>query len=84
MLIVSWRKTKNTKEAAEFAVAVAVGLIPQLLSAIVNSNLARGAFVLRKKNAIVKCLPSTRKYFPQAILSSLELKAKIFKRALVP
>jgi Mg2+-importing ATPase len=58
---VSWKVTHNLLDALLFAVAVAVGLIPQLLPAIINSNLARGAFVLAKKNAVVKCLTSIRK-----------------------
>jgi magnesium-transporting ATPase (P-type) len=59
---VSWKTTHHLVDALLFAVAVAVGLIPQLLPAIINSNLARGAFVLAKKNAIVKCLTSIRRW----------------------
>ncbi|TVY52630.1 Magnesium-transporting ATPase,P-type 1 [Lachnellula cervina] len=55
VLVVRWAKSKEWVDSLTFAVAVAVGLIPQLLPAIINSNLARGAFVLAK-NAIVKHL----------------------------
>jgi len=41
-----------------FAVAVAVGLTPEMLPMIVNASLARGALVMAKKKCIVKRLDS--------------------------
>ncbi|KAG0047920.1 hypothetical protein BGZ83_007116 [Gryganskiella cystojenkinii] len=44
------------KDAALFALSVAVGLTPEMLPMIVNSNLARGAYLMSKKRCIVKNL----------------------------
>lgn len=41
-----------------FAIAVAVGLTPEMLPMIVTSNLAKGAMILAKEKVIVKELPS--------------------------
>lgn len=41
-----------------FAIAVAVGLTPEMLPMIVTSNLAKGALALSKQKVIVKELPS--------------------------
>jgi Mg2+-importing ATPase len=43
-------------EAFFFGISVAVGLIPEMLPMIVSANLARGAMVMAKQKAIVKCL----------------------------
>jgi Mg2+-importing ATPase len=45
-------------EALLFAVAVAVGLTPEMLPVVVTSALARGAAVVARKAAIVKRLPA--------------------------
>ncbi|TXW59700.1 magnesium-translocating P-type ATPase [Enterococcus gallinarum] len=45
-------------EALFFAIAVAVGLTPEMLPMIVTSNLAKGAMSLAKEKVIVKELPS--------------------------
>ncbi|MEG0293899.1 magnesium-translocating P-type ATPase [Enterococcus sp.] len=45
-------------EAFFFAIAVAVGLTPEMLPMIVTSNLAKGALTLSKEKVIVKELPS--------------------------
>ncbi|MGF2118688.1 magnesium-translocating P-type ATPase [Enterococcus casseliflavus] len=45
-------------EALFFAIAVAVGLTPEMLPMIVTSNLAKGAISLSKEKVIVKELPS--------------------------
>ncbi|WP_321383072.1 magnesium-translocating P-type ATPase [uncultured Enterococcus sp.] len=45
-------------EAFFFAIAVAVGLTPEMLPMIVTSNLAKGALTLSKHKVIVKELPS--------------------------
>ncbi|TVY92669.1 Magnesium-transporting ATPase, P-type [Lachnellula willkommii] len=70
VLVVRWARSKEWIESLTFAVAVAVGLIPQLLPAIINSNLARGAFVLAKKNAIVKRLTSIQNLGSMTVLCS--------------
>ena len=44
------------KEAALFALSVAVGLIPEMLPLVVTANLARGALVMAKKKVVVKRL----------------------------
>ena len=44
----------NLTQAFFFAVAVAVGLTPEMLPMVVNSNLAKGATTLSKKKMIVK------------------------------
>ncbi len=41
-----------------FAVATAIRLVPEMLPAIVNTNLARGVFVLKNKKANAKRLDS--------------------------
>ena len=46
------------KEAFFFAIAVAVGLTPEMLPMIVTANLARGAVQMSKKKVIVKQLNS--------------------------
>jgi Mg2+-importing ATPase len=49
----------DVNNAFFFAIAVAVGLTPEMLPMIVNSNLAKGAQKLAKEKVIVKnCLPS--------------------------
>ncbi|CAG8540403.1 14776_t:CDS:2, partial [Gigaspora rosea] len=45
-------------DAVLFAIAVAVGLTPEMLPMIVNANLARGAIALSKHKCIVKKLDS--------------------------
>uniref|UniRef100_UPI00403F2629 magnesium-translocating P-type ATPase n=1 Tax=Candidatus Enterococcus willemsii TaxID=1857215 RepID=UPI00403F2629 len=48
----------NWGDAFFFAVAVAVGLTPEMLPMIVTSNLAKGAMTLAKKKVIIKELPA--------------------------
>jgi P-type Mg2+ transporter len=45
-------------QAFFFAIAVAVGLTPEMLPMIVNANLARGAIAMSRRKAIVKRLDS--------------------------
>ncbi|MCP2727382.1 magnesium-translocating P-type ATPase [Limnofasciculus baicalensis] len=49
-------------ESFMFSLALAVGLTPQLLPAIVSVNLARGAKKMAKKGAIVKHLPAIENF----------------------
>lgn len=45
-------------EALMFSIAVAVGLTPEMLPAIVTFNLAKGALAMARKQVIVKQLPA--------------------------
>ncbi|TVY81744.1 Magnesium-transporting ATPase, P-type 1 [Lachnellula suecica] len=67
---ISWMKNGNLLDDSLFAVSVAVGLMPQMLPAIINSNLARGAYVLNKKSALVKRLPSLQNLGAMTVLCS--------------
>ncbi|MDA8058908.1 MAG: magnesium-translocating P-type ATPase [Nitrospiraceae bacterium] len=49
-------------EAFMFAVAVAVGLTPEMLPMIVTVNLARGALSMAKRKVIVKRLPAIQNF----------------------
>jgi Mg2+-importing ATPase len=52
----------NWLEALFFAVAVAVGLTPEMLPMIVTVNLARGAIAMSKKRVIVKRLNAIQNF----------------------
>ncbi|KAF9308935.1 hypothetical protein BG003_010410 [Podila horticola] len=55
VLLINGLVHKNWEDAVMFALSVAVGLTPEMLPMIVNSNLARGAYLLSKgKRCIVK------------------------------
>jgi Mg2+-importing ATPase len=69
-LVISAKTTGSWKNAALFSVSVAVGLVPEMLPAIVNGNLARGAFTLAKKKAIVKRLDAIQNLGCMSILCS--------------
>lgn len=56
VLVVNGTVTGNWAQAAMFAVAVAVGLTPEMLPVIVTTNLARGAAALSHRKVIVKRL----------------------------
>ncbi|WP_279582556.1 magnesium-translocating P-type ATPase [Fodinicola feengrottensis] len=56
VLVVNGIVTANWAQALLFAVAVAVGLTPEMLPVIVTSNLARGAVLLAHRQVIVKRL----------------------------
>lgn len=56
VLLINGFVHQSWKDAALFALSVAVGLTPEMLPMIVNSNLARGAFLMSKKRCIVKNL----------------------------
>lgn len=70
VLVVSGEITGNWPQAALFSVSVAVGLVPEMLPAIVNANLARGAFALAKRKAIVKRLDSIQNLGGMSVLCS--------------
>ncbi|KAG0366877.1 hypothetical protein BC939DRAFT_158432 [Gamsiella multidivaricata] len=58
VLLINGFVHKNWTDAVLFALSVAVGLTPEMLPMIVNSNLARGAYLMSKKHCIVKNLDS--------------------------
>lgn len=70
VLIVSGKVSHNWGSAALFSLSVAVGLVPEMLPAIVNANLARGAFLLAKKQAIVKRLDAIQNLGGMTVLCS--------------
>jgi Mg2+-importing ATPase len=58
----------NWLEAFFFAVAVAVGLTPEMLPMIVNTNLARGAAAMAKEKVVVKHINSIQNFGAMDIL----------------
>jgi len=56
VLLINGFVHQSWKDAALFALSVAVGLTPEMLPMIVNSNLARGAYLMSQKRCIVKNL----------------------------
>ncbi|MBS0638346.1 MAG: magnesium-translocating P-type ATPase, partial [Proteobacteria bacterium] len=55
-------------EALLFAVAVAVGLTPEMLPMIVTVNLAKGALAMARKRVIVKRLPAIQNFGAMDVL----------------
>ncbi|HLP09483.1 MAG TPA: magnesium-translocating P-type ATPase [Opitutaceae bacterium] len=55
-------------EALLFAVAIAVGLTPEMLPMIVNANLARGAIALARQKTIVKHLHAIQSFGAMDVL----------------
>ncbi|VUC24019.1 unnamed protein product [Clonostachys rosea] len=70
VLCVSGKITGDWANAALFSISVAVGLVPEMLPAIVNANLARAAHELSKKRAIVKRLDSVQNLGAMTVLCS--------------
>lgn len=70
VLVVSGKTTGDWGNAALFSISVAVGLVPEMLPAIVNANLARGAWLLSKKRAIVRRLDSVQNLGAMTVLCS--------------
>jgi Mg2+-importing ATPase len=58
VLVISGIVQKDWLQAFLFAISVAVGLTPEMLPMIVNTNLARGSMVMAKKKTIVKKIES--------------------------
>lgn len=54
VFFINWFTKGLAFDAFFFAIAVAVGLTPEMLPMIVNTNLAKGAVALSKKKVIVK------------------------------
>ncbi|KAM6516733.1 hypothetical protein FALCPG4_014906 [Fusarium falciforme] len=70
VLCISGKSTGDWANAALFSISVAVGLVPEMLPAIVNANLARGAHQLSKKRAIVKRLDCVQNLGAMTVLCS--------------
>ena len=70
VLVIQGKLSHNWGQAALFSVSVAVGIVPEMLPAIVNTNLARGAFLLSKKRAIVKRLDAVQNLGGMTVLCS--------------
>jgi Mg2+-importing ATPase len=75
VLTISGKITGNWSQAALFSVSVAVGLVPEMLPAIVNANLARGAFLMAKKKAIVKRLDAIQNLGGMTVLCSDKVRS---------
>jgi len=58
----------NTIQAILFALAVAVGLTPEMLPMLVAINLSKGAIAMSKKNVIVKHLNSIQNFGAMDVL----------------
>jgi Mg2+-importing ATPase len=70
VLIINGELTHNWGSAALFSLSVAVGIVPEMLPAIVNTNLARGAYILSKKKCIVKRLDAVQNLGGMTVLCS--------------
>ncbi|MCQ2069558.1 MAG: magnesium-translocating P-type ATPase [archaeon] len=57
-------------DAIKYAIALAVGLMPEMLSTIVTANLAKGAIEMSKKKVIVKDMTSLQNFGAMDILCS--------------
>ncbi|HBH66595.1 MAG TPA: hypothetical protein DDY51_18675, partial [Erwinia persicina] len=57
-------------DALLFALAVAVGLTPEMLPMIVSSNLAKGAIALSKRKVVVKRLNAIQNLGAMDVLCS--------------
>lgn len=78
VLCISGKVTGDWKNAALFSISVAVGLVPEMLPAIVNANLARAAHQLSKKQAIVKRLDSVQNLGAMTVLCSDKVQILLF------
>ena len=61
---------KHVLDSFLFALALAVGLTPQLLPAIISVNLAKGAMEMARKKVIVKRLSSIENFGSMSVLCS--------------
>ncbi|MCQ2084921.1 MAG: magnesium-translocating P-type ATPase [archaeon] len=57
-------------DAIKYAIALAVGLMPEMLSTIVTANLAKGAIEMSKKKVIVKDMTSLQNFGAMDVLCS--------------
>ncbi len=59
---------KHWLEAGMFGVAVAVGLVPEMLPMIVNTNLARGAVAMAREKVVVKRINAIQNFGAMDVL----------------
>jgi Mg2+-importing ATPase len=70
VLVIQGELSHNWSSASLFALSVAVGIVPEMLPAIINVSLARGAFLLSKKRAIVRRLDAVQNLGGMSVLCS--------------
>ncbi|KAK2628028.1 hypothetical protein QTJ16_002674 [Diplocarpon rosae] len=70
VLAVKGLKTSHWQQAVVFAISTAATLVPELLPAIVTTNLARGTFVLSRKNVIVRHMQAVQNLGSMSVLCS--------------
>jgi Mg2+-importing ATPase len=70
VLVIQGTRSKNWSQATLFSLSVAVGIVPEMLPAILNINLARGAYQLSKKRAIVRRLDAVQNLGGMTVLCS--------------
>ena len=68
VLIVNGVAKGDWKEASLFALAVAVGLIPEMLPLVVTANLARGAIAMSRRKVVVKRLNAIQNFGAMDVL----------------
>jgi len=68
VLVLNGLTKHDWKEASLFAISVAVGLVPEMLTLVVTANLARGALVMAKKKVVVKRLNAIQNFGAMDIL----------------
>jgi Mg2+-importing ATPase len=91
VFLINWFTKHDWKEAFFFALAVAVGLTPEMLPMIVSVCLSKGALAMSKKKVIVKKLNSIQNFGAMDVLCTdktgtltmdhviLELHVDVFK-----
>ncbi|EGC34964.1 hypothetical protein DICPUDRAFT_94662 [Dictyostelium purpureum] len=70
VIIINGISTRDWKDSALFGLSVAVGLTPEMLPMILNTNLAKGASDMSKKKTIVKQLHSIQNMGAMDVLCS--------------
>ncbi|CAL3962385.1 unnamed protein product [Diplocarpon coronariae] len=70
VLVVKGLKTGHWQQAVVFAISTAATLVPELLPAIVTTNLARGTFVLSRRNVIVRHMEAIQNLGSMTVLCS--------------
>ncbi|KAH7130933.1 magnesium-translocating P-type ATPase family protein [Dactylonectria macrodidyma] len=68
VLGISGHTTGDWRHAALFSLSFAIGLVPEMLPAILNGNLARGAYKLSKFKVIAKRLDAVQRLGAMSIL----------------
>ncbi|PKD78406.1 P-type ATPase, partial [Escherichia coli] len=68
VLLINGFTKGDWSEAALFALAVAVGLTPEMLPMIVSANLAKGAVAMARRKVVVKRLNSVQNFGAMDVL----------------